>query len=41
MMAWMMFFVIFVVVIERVVLMRFERYVFRYRLKRGEDVLRY
>jgi NitT/TauT family transport system permease protein len=41
MMAWMMFFVIFVVVIERFVLMRFERYVFRYRLKRGEDVLRY
>ena len=40
-MAWMMFFVIFVVVIERVVLMRLERYVFRYRLKRGEDVLRY
>jgi hypothetical protein len=26
---------------ERVVLMRFERWVFRYRLKRGEDVLRY
>jgi NitT/TauT family transport system permease protein len=41
MMAWMMFFVIFVVLIERVVLMRVERYVFRYRLKRGEDVLRY
>jgi NitT/TauT family transport system permease protein len=41
MMAWMMFFVIFVVLIERVVLMRFERWVFRYRLKRGEDVLRY
>ena len=41
MLAWMMFFVIFVVVIERVVLMRLERYVFRYRLKRGEDVLRY
>jgi NitT/TauT family transport system permease protein len=40
-MAWMMFFVIFVLVIERVVLMRVERYVFRYRLKRGEDVLRY
>jgi len=36
-----MFFVIFVVVIERVVLMRLERYVFRYRLKRGADVLRY
>jgi NitT/TauT family transport system permease protein len=41
MMAWMMFFVIFVVLIERVVLMRIERWVFRYRLKRGEDVLRY
>jgi NitT/TauT family transport system permease protein len=41
MLAWMMFFVIFVVVIERVVLMRLERWVFRYRLKRGEDVLRY
>ena len=41
MLAWMMFFVIFVVLIERVVLMRFERFVFRYRLKRGEDVLRY
>jgi hypothetical protein len=36
-----MFFVIFVVLIERVVLMRFERFVFRYRLKRGEDVLRF
>jgi NitT/TauT family transport system permease protein len=41
MLAWMMFFVLFVVVIERVVLMRFERWVFRYRLKRGEDVLRF
>jgi NitT/TauT family transport system permease protein len=41
MLAWMMFFVLFVVLIERVVLMRLERYVFRYRLKRGEDVLRY
>jgi NitT/TauT family transport system permease protein len=41
MLAWMMFFVIFVVVIERVVLMRLERWVFRYRLKRGEDILRY
>jgi NitT/TauT family transport system permease protein len=39
--AWMMFFVIFVLFIERVVLMRLERYAFRYRLKRGEDVLRY
>ena len=33
MMAWMMFFVIFVVFVERVVLMRLERYVFRYRLR--------
>jgi NitT/TauT family transport system permease protein len=41
MLAWMMFFVIFVVLIERVLLMRLERYVFRFRLKRGEDVLRY
>ena len=41
MLAWMMFFVIFVVVIERVVLMRLERWVFRYRLKRGEDILSY
>jgi NitT/TauT family transport system permease protein len=41
MLAWMMFFVIFVVVIERVVLMRLERWVFRYRLKRGEDMLRF
>jgi NitT/TauT family transport system permease protein len=41
MMAWMMFFVIFVVLFERVVLMRLERWVFRYRLRRGEDVLRY
>ncbi len=41
MLAWMMFFVIFVVVIERTVLMRLERFVFRYRLKRGEDILRY
>ena len=41
MLAWMMFFVLFVVVIERFVLMRFERFVFRYRLKRGEDILRY
>ncbi len=39
--AWMFFFVIFVLFIERVVLMRLERFVFRYRLKRGEDVLRY
>lgn len=41
MLAWMMFFVVFVIVIERVVLMRLERWVFRYRLKRGEDVLRF
>ena len=41
MLAWMMFFVIFVVVIERMVLMRLERWVFRYRLRRGEDLLRY
>jgi NitT/TauT family transport system permease protein len=41
MLAWMMFFVIFVVLVERVVLMRLERWVFRYRLKRGEDILRY
>jgi NitT/TauT family transport system permease protein len=41
MLAWMMFFVLFVLLIERVVLMRLERYVFRYRLRRGEDVLRY
>lgn len=41
MLAWMMFFVTFVVVIERLFLMRLERYVFRYRLKRGEDVLRF
>jgi NitT/TauT family transport system permease protein len=41
MLAWMMFFVIFVIVVERVVLIRFERYAFRYRLQRGEDVLRY
>jgi len=41
MLAWMMFFVIFVVIIERVFLMRLERYMFRYRLTRGEDVLRF
>ena len=41
MLAWMMFFVIFVVVIERTVLMRLERWVFRYRLRRGEDLLGY
>jgi NitT/TauT family transport system permease protein len=40
-MAWMMFFVLFVIGIERLVLMRFERHVFRYRLRRGEDALRY
>jgi len=41
MLAWMMFFVLFVLLVERVLLMRVERYVFRYRLRRGEDVLRY
>jgi NitT/TauT family transport system permease protein len=41
MLAWMMFFVIFVVVIERVVLIRLERHAFRYRLQRAEDVLRF
>jgi NitT/TauT family transport system permease protein len=41
MLAWMMFFVLFVLLVERVLLMRLERYVFRYRLRRGEDVLRY
>jgi NitT/TauT family transport system permease protein len=40
-MAWMMFFVLFVIGIERLVLMRFERHVFRYRLRRGEDALRF
>jgi NitT/TauT family transport system permease protein len=41
MLAWMMFFVIFIILIERVVLIRLERHAFRYRLQRGEDVLRY
>jgi NitT/TauT family transport system permease protein len=41
MLAWMMFFVIFVVVVERVILIRLERYAFRYRLQRDEDVLRF
>ena len=41
MLAWMMFFVIFVIVVERFVLMRLERRAFRYRLRRGEDVLRF
>ncbi len=41
MMAWMMFFVVFVILIERVVLIRIERFVFRYRLRRGQDVLRF
>jgi NitT/TauT family transport system permease protein len=41
MLAWMMFFVIVVVFIERGILMPLERWIFRYRLKRGEDVLRY
>ena len=40
-MAWTMFFVLFVNGIERLVLMRFERHVFRYRLRRGEDALRF
>ncbi len=39
--AWMLYFGVFVVVIERLVLMPLERWVFRYRLKRGEDVLRF
>jgi NitT/TauT family transport system permease protein len=41
MLAWMMFFVAFVVLIERFVLMRLERRVFRFRLRRNDDVLRY
>jgi NitT/TauT family transport system permease protein len=41
MLAWMMFFVIFVLIVERIILMRLERWVFRYRLKRGEDILRF
>ena len=41
MIAWMLYFGVFVVAIERVVLMPLERWVFRYRLKRGEDVLRF
>jgi NitT/TauT family transport system permease protein len=40
-MAWMMFFVFFVIGMERLVLMRLERHAFRYRLRRGEDALRY
>jgi NitT/TauT family transport system permease protein len=39
--AWTMFFIMFVVSVERVILLRLERWVFRYRLRRGEDVLRY
>jgi NitT/TauT family transport system permease protein len=39
--AWMMFFVIFVLAIERLGLMRLERRAFRWRLRRGEDILRY
>ena len=39
--AWMMFFIFFVIVMERLILMRLERWVFRFRLKRGEDVLRF
>ena len=41
MLAWMMFFVIFVVLVERVILIRLERHAFRYRLQRDEDVLRF
>jgi NitT/TauT family transport system permease protein len=41
MLAWMMFFVIFVVLVERLVLIPLERHAFRYRLQRSEDVLRY
>ena len=45
MLAWMMFFVIFVVIVERVILIRLERHAFRYRLQRermssGSDVAR-
>jgi NitT/TauT family transport system permease protein len=39
--AWMLYFGVFVVAIERFALMPLERWVFRYRLKRGEDVLRF
>lgn len=41
MIAWMLYFGVFVVAIERLGLMPLERWVFRYRLKRGEDVLRF
>lgn len=41
MLAWMMFFVAFVVLVERFVLMRLERHVFRFRLRRNDDVLRF
>ena len=41
MIAWMLFFAVFVLAIERGFLMPLERWVFRYRLKRGEDVLRF
>jgi NitT/TauT family transport system permease protein len=41
MLAWMMFFVAFVVVVERGLLMRLERHVFRFRRRRADDVLRY
>lgn len=41
MIAWMLFFALFVVVIERAGLLPLERWVFRYRLKRGDDVLRF
>lgn len=41
MLAWMLYFGVFVVAVERLGLMPLERWVFRYRLKRGEDVLRF
>jgi NitT/TauT family transport system permease protein len=41
MLAWMMFFVAFVVVVERGLLMRLERHVFRFRRRRTDDVLRF
>lgn len=41
MIAWMLYFAVFVVAIERAGLLPLERWVFRYRLKRGDDVLRF
>jgi NitT/TauT family transport system permease protein len=41
MLAWMMFFVTFVVLIERLLLMRLERHAFRFRLQRDDSVLRF